>query len=224
MGNVSTMTTLPLVVAAVVVSVVHGLLPNHWAPFVLIGRAQKWSLRKMLGVLVLAGAAHIAIAGVLALATLLVGIAVMDHIGDWAHTIPGLILLGFGITYVVVDLVRGESHQHHHDVHVAAREGMSDRTATTTLILLLALSPCEAMVPVFVSAAPTGDPLFLVLLVVLAGIASLGVMTAAAVLAWLGMARISFGWVAHHERLVMGLILGVIGLATLLLGHAGHEH
>jgi hypothetical protein len=218
-----TETALGLLAAALLVSLAHGALPNHWAPFVLIGRAQGWTARKMLWVLSMAGVAHLAVAGGLALAMLLLGHVVTEFMEAWAHVLPGAILLTAGVIYVVIDLVGGRAHAHHHDVHDAAGGGMSDRSATATLVLTLALSPCEAMIPVFVGATPMGDPIFLAGLVVLSGIVSLALMAVLALLSWHGVRRLTFGWFAHHERLTMGAILVLVGLLTLILGHAHHD-
>jgi hypothetical protein len=202
---------LSLGIAGAVVSVVHGLLPNHWLPFVLIGRAQGWTARRTMAILVAAGAAHAAVAGAIAMATLLVGVAVGQYVERYADVLPGAILAGAGLIYVALDLAHHGHHHHHHDVHEAADRGMSDKVAITTLVLTLALSPCEAMVPVFVSAAPSGDPLLLFVLVVVSGAASIAVMVALALLSWRGIARFGFGRLAHRERLVIGSVLAAIG-------------
>lgn len=211
-----------LVAGALMLALVHGVLPNHWAPFVLIGRAQGWRRRRMLWVLLMAGIAHTAVAAGLAMATVLAGVALAEFIEPVAHVLPGLILLATGAVYVGLDAFGGKHHHHHANVHRAADSGMSDRTATSTLILTLALAPCEAMLPVFVSASPMGDATFLLTLAVLSGAASVAVMWVLAALAWSGARHLEFGWAAHHERLVVGLLLLVIGATTLSLGHFGH--
>ena len=210
-----------LLAGALMLALVHGLLPNHWAPFVLIGQAQGWQRRRMLWVLLMAGTAHTAVAAGLSMATLLLGVALHDVIEPVAHLLPGIILLGTGLVYVVLD-ASSRHHHHHASIHQAASSGMSDRTATTTLILTLALAPCEAMVPVFVGAAPMGDATYLLTLAVVSGAASVAVMCVLATLAWSGIRRLQFGWAAHHERLVVGVMLVAIGAATLALGHLGH--
>lgn len=206
-----------ILAGAALVSAVHGLLPNHWAPFVLMGRAQGWTQGKMLRVMVTASIAHTAVSGGIAMATLLLGVALAEFIEPVAHLLPAAILLVTGLVYIALDTM-GHDHAHHHhhaDVHQEARAGMSNRAATTTLVLTLALSPCEAMVPVFVSAAPLGDAVFLLAVAVLSGAATLAVMAVLAVMAWHGAKHVRFGWVAHHERLVVGGLLVAIGLATL---------
>jgi ABC-type nickel/cobalt efflux system permease component RcnA len=157
--------------------------------------------------------------------TLLVGVAVADRIAEWADVLPGSILVLAGAVYVGLDLLhearhRGgvahhHHHHHHHDIHEAAAAGMSDNAAIATLVLSLALSPCEAMVPVFVSAAPTGDPVLLLALVVVSGVCTVAVMAVLGTLAFKGVRRLDFGPFAERERLLMGAILAVMGGITL---------
>ncbi len=212
--------TAGLLITAGLVSLVHGLLPNHWLPFVLVGRAQGWTARTMLSVLVAAGAAHTAVAGAVALALLLAGVAIQDVIRPAAHLLPGVILASAGAFFLALDRLPG--HHHHHDLHDAHRSGMSDATAVVTLILSLALSPCEAMIPVFLSAVPRGDPVLLSGMVVLSGAATITVMGVLALAAWRGARRLDFGRFAHLERSLIGGLLLLMGLASLALGWWGH--
>lgn len=202
------------------VSLVHGLLPNHWLPFVLVGRAQHWKTGTMLSVLVAAGAAHTAVAGAIALALLLAGVAIQDLIRPAAHLLPGAILGAAGVFFLVLDRLPGRHH--HHDLHEAHRSGMSDATAVVTLILSLALSPCEAMIPVFLSAVPHGDPVLLLGMVVLSGAATIIAMATLALVAWRGARRLDFGRFAHLERSLIGLLLLAMGLVSLAVGLWGH--
>ncbi len=43
-----------------VAAFLHAAMPTHWLPFVLVGRAQRWSLMRVMTVAVTAGLAHIA--------------------------------------------------------------------------------------------------------------------------------------------------------------------
>ncbi len=218
-----TATMLSLLVGTGVVSLIHGLLPNHWLPFVLIGRSQGWSMARMLKILSAAGVAHIAVSAGIAVLALSIGLVMAPLIEHVGHILPGVILIAVGGFYVVMDLTHhGHDHHRHREIHEAASHGLSERTATVTLVLSLALSPCEAMVPIFVSAAPMGSGPLLLGLVVVSGIASLAVMLVLASLAWKGMTKLDFGRFSHQERLVMGGSLVVLGLITLVLGLLGH--
>ena len=204
-----------ILAGAALVSAVHGLLPNHWAPFVLIGRAQGWNLSRTLRVMLAAGVAHTAVSGGIALAILLLGVALQPVLEPVSHVLPAIILIGSGLVYLAMDLAHHHHPHHHADLHQEAAKGMTDRAATLTLVLALALSPCEAMVPIFVSAAPFGDVWFVLLLTVLSGLGTIGVMLVLGLLAWQGTRAIRFGWIAHHERLVIGGLLVLLGIVTL---------
>ncbi len=213
--------TAGFLVTAGLVSLVHGLLPNHWLPFVLVGRVQGWTTGTMLGVLVAAGAAHTAVAGAVALVLLVAGVAIQDVIRPAAHLLPGVILGVAGAFFLVLDRLPGRHH--HHDLHDAQHSGMSDATAVVTLVLSLVLSPCEAMIPVFLSAVPRGDPVLLSGMVVLSGAATIAAMATLALVAWRGARRLDFGRFAHTERSLIGLLLVVMGLASIGIGLLGHE-
>ncbi|MBP7125918.1 hypothetical protein KBD49_06095 [Myxococcota bacterium] len=206
-----------ILAGAALVSAVHGLLPNHWAPFVLIGRAQGWSLARTLRVMLAAGVAHTAVSGGIAMAILLLGVALQSVLDPVSHVLPAIILMGSGLVYLLMDLAHHHHPHHHADLHQEAARGMTDRAATLTLILALALSPCEAMVPIFVSAAPFGNVWFVLLLTVMSGLGTIAVMLVLGLLAWQGARAIRFGWLAHHERLVIGGLLLLLGVATLAL-------
>lgn len=212
---------LSLLATAALVSLVHGVLPNHWLPFVLLGRAQGWGTRTMLCVLAAAGAAHTAVAGGIAMVVLLAGVVIRDMLRPAAHVLPGLILVAAGLFFIVLD--RLSRHHHHHDLHAAHRAGMSDAAAVVTLVLSLALSPCEALIPVFMSAAPRGDPVLLLGMVVLSGAATIATTTVFALAAWRGVIRLSFGRFAHLERTLIGLLLVVTGAASIGIGVWGHK-
>jgi len=216
-------TMVSLLVGTGVISLIHGLLPNHWLPFVLIGRGQGWTMGRMLKILSAAGAAHIAVSAGIALLALTIGLVMAPFIESISHILPGIILLAVGLLYVWLDLTHhGHDHHRHHELHEAASHGLSERTATITLVLSLALSPCEAMVPIFVSAAPIGSVGLLLALVVISGIASLLVMIMLSSAAWRGMTRLDFGRFAHRERLIMGVTLTLLGVVTFGLAGLGH--
>ena len=50
---------LSLLGAGFLTAFLHAALPTHWLPFVLVGRAQRWTLPRMLGAVTAAGLAHI---------------------------------------------------------------------------------------------------------------------------------------------------------------------
>lgn len=213
--------TIGMLLAAAVVSLVHGLLPNHWLPFVLIAKAQGWDKKRMLWVLCAAGTAHVAVAGGIALITLLLGLMIEPFIKPLAHIVAPGIMIVFGLAFILFDLLT--PRHHHHDLHEAARTGMSDATAVISLVLSLALSPCEAMIPVFVSASTKANPFLLLGMVIVSGFFTVGVMALLATLSYKGLMSLHFGRFATKERTLIGLVLLLLGIIAFIFEHLHHQ-
>jgi nickel/cobalt exporter len=131
------------------VAFLHAALPTHWLPFVLVGRAQKWSTGRTLGVTLLAGLGHVGLTILLGLAVVAAGLVAQPHLGDSFHWIVGGLMAAIGVFY----LVKG---RHRHASLDTSRKFTSDRAAITALVVLLTLSPCEAFLPYYLAAMEHG--------------------------------------------------------------------
>ena len=47
-----------IIIGSIILSVIHAIIPNHWAPILLMGKGQKWDKSKMRRIAFLAGIAH----------------------------------------------------------------------------------------------------------------------------------------------------------------------
>lgn len=101
------------IVAGLSVSFLHAILPNHWLPFVLAGRAQKWSIGKTLSVVTLAGGGHVLITTILGVLIVWMGVALTDYVEAWAEPLASGVLILFGLFYIVQHF-RGVGHSHLH--------------------------------------------------------------------------------------------------------------
>ncbi len=99
--------------AGLAVSFLHAILPNHWLPFVLAGRAQRWSDRKTLSVVVVAGGGHVLMTALLGVLIVSLGMAVSHFVEEWSALLAGSILIAFGLYYGVRHF-RGKGHGHIH--------------------------------------------------------------------------------------------------------------
>jgi nickel/cobalt exporter len=110
---------------------VHTLIgPDHYLPFIVIGRARNWTLRKTLGVSFLAGLGHILSSVVLGFVGIALGIAVakLEGVESTRGTIAAWLLIGFGFAYFVWGMRRawrGKPHTHPH-IHAELHEAGPD--------------------------------------------------------------------------------------------------
>jgi nickel/cobalt exporter len=93
--------------------------PDHYLPFIVIGRARHWTLRKTLFVSFLAGLGHILSSVVLGFLGIALGIAVarLEGVESARGEIAAWLLIGFGLAYFVWGMRRawkGKPHRHAH--------------------------------------------------------------------------------------------------------------
>ena len=191
-----------------VAAALHAALPTHWLPFVLVGRAQGWGMRKVSGAVILAALAHVLTTALVWGVVAVAGVA-LDR---WVHgVLPHLssaLLFLFGAFYLA---------RYWHRTTVPDCKGcehdepkVSDRAAFWGLIALMAASPGEVLLPLYLTTATHGAGVFLALS---AGLA-LGTIAGMLVLTSLAMAGYSVlrleRW-ARYEGVVLGASLIVLG-------------
>ncbi|MGB8959053.1 MAG: sulfite exporter TauE/SafE family protein [Candidatus Aminicenantales bacterium] len=105
---------------AATLGLVHTVIgPDHYLPFIVIGRARNWTLRKTLLVSFLAGLGHILSSVVLGFVGIALGIAVakLEGVESARGGIAAWLLIGFGFAYFVWGMRwawRGKPHVHAH--------------------------------------------------------------------------------------------------------------
>ena len=215
---------IPLLATGFVVAFLHGALPNHWLPFALVGRRQGWSVGKTLTITALAGVAHAGVTMLLGLILVATGLAFGGPLAAALPRIAGGLLIALGL-YYLISHARGDGHLHlpflGRLTHTGlAGEGaaaaLSDRAAILGLLAILALSPCEAFVPIYLSGLRYGWAGF--------GALSL-ILTAAAVASMTGLTALSFAgarWlglksVERYEGMMLGVMLCLLGVFVVVI-------
>lgn len=194
------------------VAFLHAAIPTHWLPFVLVGRGQRWSTGKTLGVTALAGVGHVIFTIFLGLLVMGAGLAVAPRLGKVFPLIVGGLLVAVGGFYLVRQLLRpGGAH-----VHGAGRVFTTDRAAIIGLVTLLALSPCEAFLPIYLANVKHGWLGFAALSLVLAVATAAGMLLFTA-LSLAGTRTLKLESLARYEQAILGAALCVLGVAVVLV-------
>lgn len=205
--------TASLLAGGFVAALLHAALPTHWLPFVLVGRAQGWGAGASLGIAALAAVAHIAstalVGGLIAWAGTALGEGV-----EAALPYVGAAILGvLGLAYLA-RAVRAPQV-------VAAGLGAMEppappqrhAVAALGLIGLMVASPGEALLPLYLGAAPQGAWVLAALsLALLAG--TLIGMVGLVALARAGVALFRLERLARYEGAILGLALIALAIAV----------
>ena len=199
-------------------AIVHTLLGvDHSLPFVALGRARGWSLRRTLLVTATCGGGHVLSS--VAIGAVGVGLGVATDALLWLEAARGeaaaALLFGFGLAYALWALWRrrrATAGPHADGAATAAR------VTPWALFLVFVLGPCEPLIPLMVAPAVTGDWLTLGAVVALFGLLTIAVMLATVTAGHRGIELLGARRLGRHADLAAGLVVAASGAAVLWLG------
>jgi nickel/cobalt exporter len=227
-----------LLVAAAGVGFGHAVLPDHWVPLAVLGRARRYPMSRIARLSGLAGAAHVLVSILLGAVIIVIGLQFRATVQHAQDAIIGIILIATGAGFAVLEL-RGHSHHHRHvHVHDRAHEhGLDHRAghdqradhphpapgrspgrirglAAVMVPFGAAASPDLTILPVFLAATTAGlatavGSLLIFALVTIATIVGLTLAAAR------GGYEIRGRWLERWGNGVTALVLVVIGLLVL---------
>lgn len=219
--------TVALVAAAATVGSVHTLAPDHWMPFAALARAEGWSARRTAAITAACGLGHVTVSAGLGLASLFLGLELLQAFGRRLESAAGLVLIAFGVAYAAWGLhraVRARWHDHGHGhphCHGGLRHPHAHAPGATLtpwlLFLLFCADPCVAVMPLMFAAAPLGWT------AVAAVVASYEVATIATMVVLVVPARIAAtairgARIDRYGDAVAGGVIAAVGIVVVSLG------
>lgn len=195
----------------------HAALPTHWLPFVLVGRAQRWTLARSLLAVTAAGLAHIASTALVGSLIVAAGLALDAWVAGLLPHLSAVLLFGFGGFYLIKSAVRRPALAGGPAFDLA-EPTVSHAAAFWGLVAVMALSPGEVLLPIYMSSAQEGVGALAMLTLAFAGGTILGMATFTT-LARAGASVLRLERWARYEGAILGLALIAIGLLVVL-----HQH
>ena len=202
-----------------VAAFLHAALPTHWLPFVLVGRAQRWTRGKTLAAVAAAGLAHIATTAAVGALLVAAGLALDQWVAGLLPYLSAVLLFAFGAFYLVTAAIRRPAAVTANGAMMELAEPtVSHGAAFWGLVAMLAISPGEVLLPIYMSSAQEGMVALalLTLAFALGTILGMGVFTT---LARAGASILRLERWARYEGAVLGIALIGLGLLVLL-----HQH
>ncbi|MNK15347.1 hypothetical protein D3C87_334840 [compost metagenome] len=200
-----------------VAAFLHAALPTHWLPFVLVGRAQRWSLMRVMTVAVTAGLAHIASTALVGSLIVAAGLALNAWIGGLLPHLSAALLFIFGAFYLARASLQKPVTATGPEAEVP-EPAVSDRAAFWGLVLMMAVTPGEVLLPIYLSSATEGVAALGLLTLSFAAGTVLG-MTLLSALASAGYSILRLERWARYEGAILGVALILIGFLVMT-----HQH
>jgi nickel/cobalt transporter (NicO) family protein len=230
---------LPLTAAAT--ALFHTLIPDHWLPFVLVGRARGWSARTTAAVSGFSAVVHTLLSIALGLLALELGQFGARAVGERLERGSGLLLVVFGTAYALWAWRKGghfhpgggllhgrnekercdghegsggSEHLHYHadDAWIRSDAGKG----AIPLALIVGLNPCVLLLPIMVATAAEGAGA--VALVTLSySVTTVALMVGLSVAGVAGTRRLPVPAVARHMETASGILIALCGTVFLLI-------
>ncbi len=229
-----------LVSTAIATSALHMLIPDHWLPFVLIGRARSWSAKRTAFVSGISALVHTALSALLGLASLVVGLEASRAVGERIEVSSGVLLIVFGLVYAAWawrkgghfhpggDRVHGAIDGHDHEGRAAERRGGRPYPADQDIIrggpqrgemalaLIVGLNPCVLILPLVFATAGSG-PVAVAGVLVAYCVTTVAIMVTMSVIGVLAARAIPVPPIAMQMETASGLLIAAAGIAFLWL-------
>ena len=119
-----------LFAAAAGVGFGHAILPDHWVPLAVLGRARRYPMAKIARLSGLAGVAHVLLSIVLGAVLIAVGLQFRHAVAGAQDAIIGCLLIATGIGFAALQAT-GHGHDHDHDPRPRPRPRRTSRITTT---------------------------------------------------------------------------------------------
>lgn len=218
-----------LLAAAAGVGFGHAILPDHWVPLAVLGRARRYPLSRIARLSGLAGLAHVLVSVILGGVIIAIGLQFRHAIESAQGTIVGGVLIATGIGFAILELTGHGHHRHdngHHHDHGHHHEGghghapAPTRSRVQGVVAVMvpfgaAASPDLTILPVFLAAATIGTATAVGSLAVFAAV-TIGTIVGLTLAAAHGGYQIRARWLERWGNLFTALVLAVIGLLVLL--------
>ena len=206
-----------LLLGGFVTAFLHAALPTHWLPFVLVGRAQRWSLASTLWSVLAAGLAHIAVTAVVGGLIVAAGLALDQWVAGVLPYVSAGLLFVLGLFYLTRATLMKPVPASGPELETPEAT-VSQAAAFWGLVAVMAASPGEVLLPLYLSSAEEGLMVLALLTVVLAVGTVLG-MAVFTTLARAGASILRLERWTRYEGAILGLALIALGLLVVM-----HQH
>ncbi|MEE9499784.1 MAG: sulfite exporter TauE/SafE family protein [Candidatus Omnitrophota bacterium] len=207
--------------------------PDHYLPFVVMGKARRWPIAKTGLITILCGIGHIMSSVILGFIGIVLGVGVMrlEAFESFRGNIAAGALIGFGLAYFIWGIrraIRNKPHEHTH-VHGARGDHLHKHTHTGqhahphdkngknitpwVLFTIFVLGPCEPLIPILMYPAAKKSVMGLLMVTGIFGLVTIFTMLGIVIFASLGINFVPLGRLERYRHALAGATICLSGAA-----------
>lgn len=205
--------------AALLTAVLHTIMgPDHYLPFIAIGKSRGYGLKKTLLLTLVCGIGHIVSALLIALVFIYFSQWLSAENFAWIEENRGNVaayaLIGFGAAYLLWALRRRLKHRHAAAHYHLPQQGEQKSISAWVLFIIFVLGPCEALLPILTASSVLGAAAVISSTIIFSA-ATIVTMMAAVALGMLGISALRFHRLEAYAHEIAGGTIMACGLAIV---------
>ncbi len=227
-----------LMITAAGAGFVHTVLgPDHYLPFILIGKAKNWNISKVLLLTLVCGIGHILGSLALGIVGVFMGIGIdkLEFIESIRGSLAAWALIAFGLVYAIWGLrkaVKNKTHSHvhmhndgtlHHHNHLKSHKHIQESSDSKNitpwvLFIIFVLGPCEVLIPLLMYPAAQYSLSGVIQVTLVFGITTILTMMSVVLVSSYGIKFIPTKKIGLYTHFIAGVMVFMSGVAIQLLG------
>lgn len=212
--------------------------PDHYLPFIVMGKARSWSLGKTMWITLLCGIGHVGGSIALGLLGASLGVALgkLELFEAWRGNVAAQLLIIFGFTYCIWGIHRAiknrphthahvhggnvvHEHKHTHHRDHAHPHNLQARSITPwVLFTIFVFGPCEPLIPLIMYPAAEHSMAGMLLVAGIFAVSTIGTMMAVVLVSAWGIQFVKLASVERFSHALAGAAVCLSGLAIQFLG------
>jgi ABC-type nickel/cobalt efflux system permease component RcnA len=231
--------TLLLAGTAVTIGFIHTIVgPDHYIPFIVMGEARRWTIRRTMIITFLCGLGHVLSSVIVGFIGIGAGISLskLEFIESFRGNIAAWLLITFGLVYMLISLrslyrkkkhvhahhhTDGTDHEHEHGhfsghshIHLKDKKNMTP----WILFLIFVLGPCEPLIPIVMYPAAENNFHGVIIVSLLFSLVTIATMMSVVLAFRLGLSHINLRPLERYVNVIAGATILISGLAIQFLG------
>lgn len=200
-----------IITGALIISLLHAVIPNHWLPIIAIGKKEQWTLEDVTKVTLGCALAHGVSTVIVGVMLSLIGSELNEEISYFANIIAPIILIAIGVIFIY----RHHKHKHFHVDGVIQRK-KTRRNIITALVIAMFFSPCMEIEAYFLLAGTQARWLVMLIALMYLCITTTGMLLLVRY-AYKGLIKLNWHSLEHNAGIITGLTLLATGLLTFFI-------
>ena len=200
-----------IISGALIISLLHAVIPNHWLPIIAIARKEQWTTAEVTKVTFACAMAH-------GISTILIGVvlgflgAKLDtNLTNFTNIIAPIVLIAMGLIFIY----RHHRHKHFH-ITEEIKKKKTKTAIITALVIAMFFSPCMEIEAYFLLAGTQAKWLVWFIALLYLSITTTG-MVLLVRFAFKGILKLNWHSLEHNAGIITGLTLVATGIITFFI-------